>query len=288
LDAAYISLLCRFKGIPVVSTYHCDLKLPDGFVNWLANLGSNIANHITAGFSNMIVTNTQDYAESSPFLRTYLKRVHAIPPPFELPPVTKEQVAAVREKYGIKPEDKLIGMVGRLASEKGAEVLAEALPKILAKEPNARVLHIGPSAKVVGEEAYAEMLKPVIAELGDKWKFLGLVPFEDLAPLYSILDVQTLPSTNRTESFGSVQTEAMSCGTPLVTSDLPGMRQPVLQSGMGKLFPANDAGKLADAILDVLQNPKDYSGDQDQIRQRYSPEKIASEYIELFEKLLNK
>ena len=127
----------------------------------------------------------------------------------------------------------------------------------------------------------------IIAELGDKWKFLGLVPFEELAPLYSIFDVQTLLSTNRTESFGSVQTEAMSCGTPLVTSDLPGMRQPVLQSGMGKLFPVNDSDKLADAILDVLQNPKDYSGDQDQIRQRYSPEKIASEYIELFEKLLN-
>jgi len=287
-DAAYISKMCRSRKIPVVSTYHCDLQLPKGIVNWLANLGSDLANTITAGHSNMVVTNTIDYAETSPFLSRYIDKVHAIPPPFELPEVTEAKIVEVREKYGIKPEDKLIGMVGRLASEKGAEVLARAMPKILAKEPNARVLHIGPSQNVFGEEAYSAMLDPILVELGNKWKFLGLVPFEDLAALYSILDVQTLPSTNRTESFGSVQTEAMSCGTPLVTSDLPGMRQPVLQTGMGKLFPAQNAEKLADAILDVLRNPKDYSGDKDQIRQRYSPETIAGEYIELFEKLLNK
>ena len=286
LDAAFISTMCKIRGIPVVSTYHCDLQLPKGFVNWMANLGSNLANHITAGFSDVVVTNTLDYAETSPFLSRYINRVHAIPPPFELPQVTETQKDEVRKKYGISPEDKMIGMVGRLASEKGAEVLARAMPRILEEEPKARVVHIGSSQNVMGEVAYAEMLKPLLMALGEKWKFLGLVPFEDLPPLYSILDVQTLPSTNRTESFGSVQTEAMSCGTPLVTSDLPGMRQPVLRTGMGKLFPVQDADKLAEAVLDVLRNPKDYDGDQDKIRQRYSPETIAEEYIELFEGLL--
>jgi glycosyltransferase involved in cell wall biosynthesis len=257
LDAAYISRMCRSRRIPVVSTYHCDMQLPKGFVNRLANQGSNIANHITAGYSDMIVTNTIDYAETSPFLSRYIDKVHAIPPPFELPAVSEAKIVEVREKYGIKPEDKLIGLVGRLASEKGAEVLARAMPRILAEEPKARVLHIGPSQNVVGEEAYSAMLNPMLAELGDKWKFLGLV-------------------------------EAMSCGTPLVTSDLPGMRQPVLKTGMGKLFPAQDAEKLAETVLDVLRNPKEFYGDRDQIRQRYSPETIAREYIELFEKLINK
>ena len=103
----------------------------------------------------------------------------------------------------------------------------------------------------------------------------------------SILDVCTLPSTNRTEAYGMVQLEAMSCGTPMVTSNLPGMRQPVLMTGMGKLFLAQDEKKLTEAILDVLNNPDGFKGDTDNIRKEHSPEVMAQEYIELFEKLIN-
>ena len=166
--------------------------------------------------------------------------------------------------------------------------MAKAMPKILKEEPNARVIHIGPSKNVVGEKDYAKRIHSLINDLGEKWEFLGLVPFEDLAPLYSILDVQAHPSTNRTDSFGCVQVEGMICGTPSVTTNLPGMCQPVLQYGMGKLFPINDSEKLADAVLDILKNPRDFESEQKLIRKRFSSDNIALEYIETFEKLIEK
>ena len=46
LDAAPIALACRLMGIPLVATYHCDMLLPTGLVNTLANRASNLANHI--------------------------------------------------------------------------------------------------------------------------------------------------------------------------------------------------------------------------------------------------
>ena len=79
LDAAYISLIARILGKPVVLTYHCDLYLPAGLIHWLANQVSHLANHISAIAADVIVTNTRDYAEHSSFLSRYLPRC-IIPP----------------------------------------------------------------------------------------------------------------------------------------------------------------------------------------------------------------
>ncbi len=63
-----------------------------------------------------------------------------------------------------------------------------------------------------------------------------------------------MPSINSTESFGMVQVEAMICGTPVIASDLPGVRQPVKSSGMGKIVAVKDAKSLADAITEQLHD----------------------------------
>ena len=47
----------------------------------------------------------------------------------------------------------------------------------------------------------------------------------------------------------------MSCGTPVVATDLPGVRVPVKMSGMGRIVPVADAGAIAQAILDILAEP---------------------------------
>lgn len=285
LDAAPLALLTRLLGKPAVLTYHCDLLLPGGLVNRLANLVSNIANHISAGMANLIVTNTRDYAENSPFLQKYIDKVRVIPPPVVLPLIEPEAIAAVREKYGVESGQKVIGMVARLAAEKGAEYLVRALPEILKVHPNLRVLYAGQYQDVMGEEAYAAMLAPLIEELGERWKFLGIIPDQELAAFFHICDAIVVPSTNSTESFGIVQVEGMTCGTPAVASDIAGVRQPVLQTGMGEVFPIGDAAALAEKLIAVLNDPAKYQGDVPRITKRYSPDTIAGEYEELFKEL---
>jgi glycosyltransferase involved in cell wall biosynthesis len=96
-----------------------------------------------------------------------------------------------------------------------------------------------------------------------------------------------LPSINSTESFGMVQVEAMTCGTPAIASDLPGVRCPVRQSGMGKVVPTRDAQALADAVVEILDHPDQFSGDVDAIRQYYSSEAVARQYDAIFKELIS-
>ena len=173
-------------------------------------------------------------------------------------------------------------MVGRLAAEKGAEYMVRALPHILQRYPEARVIHVGQYQDVMGEEAYSAMLASLVQGLGDRWRFLGIIPDDDLAAFFQLSDVVVTPSTNSTESFGIVQVEAMICGTPVVASDMPGMRQPALLTGMGLIFPPRSVQGLADAILRILDSPDEFRGDVDAITQRYSPGTIAGEYEEIF------
>jgi len=261
LEAAPLSLLGRAFGVPVVLTYHCDLLLPPSLLNALANRISNLANSISTKTANTIVVNSRDYAEESPLLRKRLEKVEVIPPPIEMPEPDPVVVQSMRERFKIVQGHPVIGMAARLATEKGAEVLTQAMTTVLKEMPSARVLYVGQYENVMGEEAYRLRLLPQIEALGDHWTFLGILQQSEFAAFFKICDVTVLPSLNSTESFGMVQVESMLSGTPVVASDLPGVRQPTQTTGMGLTFPPGDADKLAAALLQVLRNPTDYTND---------------------------
>jgi len=286
LDAAPLALLARLSGMPAVLTYHCDLQLPPGLVHTLANQVSHLANHVSARSSSVIVTNTLDYAQNSPFLKRYLSKVRLVLPPVELEAVSEDDVEAFRLKAGIRAGQRVIGMAARLASEKGVEYLVQAMPAIIEKHPGARVIFVGQYQDVFGEQEYARRLAGAIRELGQHWTYMGILPPKEFAAFFQAAEVTVLPSINSTESFGMVQVESMSCGTPVVTSDMPGVRQPVLLTGMGKIVPPRDAGALAQALIEILDQPQKYRGDPQVIAQRFSPQVVAAEYEALFADLL--
>jgi glycosyltransferase involved in cell wall biosynthesis len=272
----------------VVTTYHCDLILPKGIIHWVANQGSHISSHITAKASNVLVHNTQDYAENSPFLSHYIDRLKVVPTPVELMPTTETDIEAFKQKYQILPGHRPIGMVARLATEKGVEYLIEALPRVLAKHPTARVLFVGQHQNVLGEENYARRLAPLFEKYQDNWSFLGVLSPEELTAFFYSCEVLILPSLNATESFGIVQVEAMSCGTPAIASDLPGVRCPVRETGMGRVVPPRSAEALSEAIIEVLDAPQNFQGDPAAVRARYASETVARQYESLFKELISK
>lgn len=288
LDAAPISLISRVQSKPVVLTYHCDLRLPPGFIHALANRGSHMANWVSARAANLIVTNTRDYAEHSSFLKNYLPKVRPIFPPVELADPTEADITTFRQKYNILPGQRIVGMAARLATEKGVEFLVQAFPEVIAKHPQARVLFVGQHIGVIGEEKYAQKLAPLIQAMDDHWSFLGILPPEELAAFYRLAEVTVLPSLNSTESFGMVQVESMISGTPVVASDLPGVRQPIHMTGMGCLVPPADSAQLAQAIISVLDQPERYCKDAAEIARRFAPDTIAAEYEVVFDELLGK
>ena len=140
-DAPGVALRGRLFGKPAVLTYHCDLHLPSGFFNRIVNSVVHFQNNMAGLLSNHIVTYTQDYADNSPFLSRYASKLTPILPPVEMPVPTPEAVSAFARDHHIDERKPVIGMVTRFASEKGVEVLLDALPAILKKYPHAQVLY---------------------------------------------------------------------------------------------------------------------------------------------------
>lgn len=289
-DAPGVALRARLFGKPAVLTYHCDLLLPPGLFNRLVNLVVKFQNNMAGLLANHIVTYTQDYADHSSYLSRYASKLTPILPPVELPDPTPRAVSAFAEQNRTKERRPVIGMVTRFASEKGVEILLEALPAILKKYPNAQVLYAGQHQNVMGEQAYFDRLNPLIHEYENSghWTFLGNLDPVQLAALYPNLDVLTVPSLNSTEAFGLVQIEAMMNGVPCVPSALPGVRRPVQMHGMGKVSQIGDSASLAESILGVLDDPQRfaYRGDIEAIKKSYDPDSIAQEYEKLFAKLM--
>ncbi|MBN2386996.1 MAG: glycosyltransferase family 4 protein [Anaerolineales bacterium] len=288
LDAAYITWIARLLHKPVVLTYQCDLRLPRGLIHAIANQVSHVANHVAALGSDAIASITQDYADHSPYLMRYIDRVRVINAPVELAQAGAAEVRAFREKYGLQPGQRVIGMAARLATEKGVEVLVQALPEVLKHFPTARVLFVGPYQNVVGEEKYAERILPLIHGLEEHWTFLGIIPDVEMTAFFKTCEVLAFPSLNSTEGYGLSQVEAMTCGTPVVSSDLPGVRVPVGETGMGQVVPLGDPAALARAIVAILSAPERFRGDPDEVRRRTSPDVMAAAYESLFAELAEK
>ncbi len=286
-DAAGVALRGRLLKKPTLITYHCDLLLPPGVLARAANLAVKIMNNLAALTTHRIVTYTQDYAENSNYLRRYMGKLNVIPPPVELPSISPESAPAFAAANNPEQRKPVIGMAARFASEKGVEVLLNAMPRILDAFPNAQVQFAGPYQNIIGEEHYFKRLSPQIEAYQAKgsWRFVGSLSPKEIAAFYPNLDLLVIPSLNSTEAFGLVQIEAMMNGVPCVASDLPGVRQPVKVHGMGKIIPIGDSNALADAALDILSHPQNYVRPAEPIAECYKPDTIAAAYETLFDEM---
>lgn len=278
-DAPGFAARAKLLGKKAIITYHCDLKLPEGFFNRVVNTVVDIQNWLAATFVDQIITYTQDYADNSSFLSKFKYKLTPILPPVVLPEVDRSAL----ERLSKLKTGKVIGMATRFASEKGVEVLLSALPKIFEKFPEAKVLFAGQYENVMGEQDYFARLYPTIAkyQAEGKWEFLGTLNPAEMNAYYKQLDVLVVPSLNSTEAFGLVQIEAMMNGVPCVASALPGVRQPVKMHNMGFVTPIGDADELSKSIISIFENPEQHHCDTDALMVTYDPETIAGRFEEL-------
>lgn len=286
LDAAGLAVRGRLLHRPTVLTYHCDLQLPQGLFNRVVDRVVYVANYLSATLSDRIVAYTQDYADSSPLLSRFRNKITVIRPPVVMAGLRPIDAAAFRKKHKLDGRP-VVGMATRLATEKGVEYLLDALPRLLKQFPDMKVLFAGQYQNVLGETAYYERLRPLIEEQGERWEFLGNLAQAEMPAFFASLDALVVPSSNSTESFGMVQVEAMLCGTPVVASDLPGVRQPVRMSGMGEIIPPRDSAALADAVIKVVASRAAYVRPRKEIEDMFSLDRTVTEYERLFGQLLS-
>lgn len=143
---------------------------------------------------------------------------------------------------------KIVLYVGRLVNEKGVQVLIDAAPKVIQQYPETQFL-------IVGTGYFMETLKAQAAYLGitQNVRFLGYVADADLLKLFQISDAVAIPSLY--EPFGIVALEGMAAGTPVVVSDVGGLRDFVEHMQNGVTTYAGNSDSLAWGILQVLRDP---------------------------------
>lgn len=237
----------KLAGKRLIVIYHCEVVTDNRLIKKCLDIG----NWISLKLADKIIVYTRDYAVNSPELKSFLLKTEEIYPP--IPDVTPGKI-----KIG-GSFDCLIGMAARLAEEKGVEYLLEAIPEIekgLGSQ-KIKIVIAGPTDPV-GEDKYKQKILALIKNQAQKVEFLGTLGEKEMAAFYKAIDVLVLPSVNSTESFGMVQAEAMKQGTPVVASDLPGVRIPIKKTGMGKLVPPKNFHMLAKAIVEVLKNKQKY------------------------------
>ncbi|HEX5098790.1 MAG TPA: glycosyltransferase [Polyangiaceae bacterium] len=186
-----------------------------------------------------------------------IEKLRMIPPGYDdnrFFPVGQASRELLRRKLGF--HGKVVLCLGRLARNKGYDLLLRAFAEVLAREPTAFLwLAVGGEKISASEQVILDECQSLARELGltERVTFAGYVEEADLPDLYRAADVFALPS--RYEPFGMTAVEAMACGTPTVVTTHGGLFR-IIKFGVDGLFAdAFDASDLGITILKPLRYP---------------------------------
>src|SRR5437667_299579 len=162
------------------------------------------------------------------------------------PPMSRRSTgcsaSSARTGLGVEAEAYLVGGFGRLVPIKGFDLLVEALPRLRAGVPTARVLLVGDGPERAALERRAEVLG-----VADRLHVTGIVT--DVVTPLAAADVVAAPSRN--EGMGRALVEAMALGIPVVGASVGGIPAVVVDGQCRRLVPPEDPEALARALVEL-------------------------------------
>ncbi len=275
MESGIISLGIEPKKL--ITTYHCDVNLPNTAFNRLILKCIDFSNNICLRRSSYIAVQTKDYAVQSRIAYKYKKKFVEAATPIK---------DYNRKRVNRKDGRKVIGFCGRLVEEKGIGVLLRAYEILCRTQKDLTLIIGGDYKEVAGANVYADLEKYIKEHKLENVVFTGKLKEEEMEAFYSSLDVFVLPSINSLEAFGMVQVESMYCGTPVVATDLYGVRTIVQKTGMGVVVKKNNAEDLAKGILEALLHKEKYWRPKEEILKYYGTAHCVSVYERAMDKMM--
>lgn len=208
---------------------------------------------------------------------------------YDLKRLNHEDIQDLREGYGIGPEEKMILFVGRLTGVKGAENLVKAMPSVISKHPEAKLVILGTGEleqkilDLINRFGIADKVKPNFV----------FVPEEERILHYGACDIAVFPSLY--EPFGIVSLEAMALEKPIVVgaSGVSGFRDQVITSGDEQTGVHVDGGNSSDIawginiLLDDMERAKEMGKRaRKRVEKYFTWDKIAKYTIGLYEDVI--
>lgn len=286
--AEVVYFLDKIKDLNLIVTYHMDVVgqgLASKFFKWHQNY---VAPKILDRADKIIVT-SYDYAKNS----NLKSRLEIEPEKFVEIPIGVNQLLFkpryrdnnIIDQYDLYNKQVIlfVGGLDKAHYFKGVNILIQAIKKINARDDFKLI--------IVGEGDLKQSYQSLVESLGLQRKvvFTGFVTDDLLPRFYSVANMLVLPSTDKSEAFGTVSLEAMSSGIPVIASDLPGVRSVVEKKKTGLLVKPGNVNNLADMIEFLLKNPllaKEYGrAGRGKIIANYTLDKITSKFDNLIKSL---
>jgi D-inositol-3-phosphate glycosyltransferase len=254
------SLIKKILGIPYVITFHALGKVrrmhqgtADGFPDSRFEIEETVAKE-----ADMVIAECPQDKEDLMILY-YMReeKIKVIPCGFdqtEFFPINKRKA---KQMLGLNPKEKVILQLGRMVPRKGVDNVIKSLSVLLQKkEIPVRLLLVGGESEdpcpIKTPEIGRLMKIAKEANVLDNVTFVGRKTRDQLKYYYNAADV--FVSTPWYEPFGITPLEAMACGTPVIGSNVGGIKFSVLHGKTGFLVPANEPEILAQRMLQILDD----------------------------------
>lgn len=267
--AALALRLSGYKG-KVVLHWHSDILSQQFFLALYKPLQRWLIRR-----ADRILGTTPVYVASSPYLKDVQGKCGYVPIGIDPVRFDPEKAEALRAGY---PGKTLLLSIGRLVPYKGYTYLIEAMKSLPER------FHLLLGGKGPLKDSLEEQIRN--GGLRDRVTMLGYVPDETMPSLYGAADIFVLPSVMKTEAFGIVQIEAMSCGKPVVATRIPGSGVSwVNEEGVsGRNAEPGDAGSLAAAVLKVDEDRQRLSeGASGRFSGMFTLEAMINQIVKIYE-----
>lgn len=200
----------------------------------------------------------------------------------------------IKRKLGLADAAKVILSVGNYHPRKGHEVLIRAMPTILRRQPDARLVVVGRNPGI---------LEKMAMECGvmDKVVLTGPIQFTPslsahqngrrggsdlLAELYKMCDVYVSASMDEgAEGLSLALLDAMGARKPVVATAVSGNKDLISDGETGRMVPPGNPEEIAGAVISILEEPnlgKSLGQSGGEVAKRYSWEAVARQYMALY------
>ncbi len=279
-SADWPSFIGRIRRLPSVITYNNEI-IGRGVSGGIAALYRGLVLPLTLAAATRIIVSTERYREISPLLRRQRHKTRVIPYG-----VDSERFAIGSSAAACRQTIFFLAVLDQFHSYKGLDDLLAAVSALRTRLPSVRLVVGGAGNALAAYRAEAERLG--VADITD---FVGFISDEDLPRYYQEAAVFCLPSTSSMqEGFGLVLLEAMSCGTPVVTTDVVGMAPEIRDAAAGMVVPPRNPSELACALEAMLADRSRREDASHNARQlvldKFTWTRVLDQTIELYRECL--